>query len=71
MSVFISTFFAFLYCCSAFPTTKDWIEKDVCIIGGGASGTYAAVRLQQLGVDVALVEKQAKLGGMVTNRENW
>lgn len=49
--------------CSALPTTKKWIEKDVCIIGGGASGTYAAVRLQQMGVSVALVEKERKLGG--------
>jgi heterodisulfide reductase subunit A-like polyferredoxin len=49
--------------CTALPTTREWIEKDVCIIGGGASGTYAAVRLQQMGVDVALIEKEAKLGG--------
>lgn len=45
------------------PTSRKWIEKDVCIIGGGASGTYAAIRLQQMGVDVALIEKEGKLGG--------
>ncbi len=45
------------------PTSRKWIEKDVCIIGGGASGTYAAIRLQQMGVDVTLIEKEGKLGG--------
>lgn len=50
--------------CLAFPTTKKWTKKEVCVIGGGASGTYAAVRLQQMGVSVALVEKEGKLGGM-------
>ncbi|KAK2609697.1 hypothetical protein N8I77_003186 [Diaporthe amygdali] len=39
--------------------------RDIAIIGGGASGTYAAIRLQQMGYDVALVEKQAQLGGHV------
>lgn len=41
------------------------IARDVCIIGGGASGTYAAIRLQQLGHSVAVVEKQSRLGGHV------
>lgn len=41
------------------------ITRDVCIIGGGASGTYAAIRLQQLGYSVAVVEKQPRLGGHV------
>ncbi|KAK5167419.1 uncharacterized protein LTR77_007118 [Saxophila tyrrhenica] len=50
----------------ALPTSEKWIEKDVCIIGGGASGTYAAVRLKQQHVDVALIEKEGKLGGPVT-----
>lgn len=39
------------------------LQRDVCIIGGGASGTYAAVRLQQMGKSVALIEKQSRLGG--------
>ena len=55
--------FLFIAISSALPTSNKWIEKDVCIVGGGATGTYAAVRLQQLGVDIALIEKEAKLGG--------
>ncbi len=34
------------------------IERDVCIIGGGSSGTYAAVRLLQNEKSVAIIEKQ-------------
>ncbi|KAK2001041.1 flavin-containing superfamily amine oxidase [Colletotrichum falcatum] len=39
------------------------IQRDVIVLGGGSSGTYAAVRLQQLGKSVALVEKAGRLGG--------
>lgn len=41
----------------------DVITRDVAIIGGGASGTYAAVRLKQLGQSVVLVEQEDHLGG--------
>lgn len=38
------------------------LSKDVVIIGGGASGSYAAVRLRDdYGKSIALVEKQDKL----------
>ncbi|KAL3485481.1 hypothetical protein BJX62DRAFT_229495 [Aspergillus germanicus] len=39
------------------------ITRDICIIGGGASGTYAAVRLRELGHSVVLVEREDRLGG--------
>ncbi|KAF7163032.1 hypothetical protein CNMCM5623_008052 [Aspergillus felis] len=40
--------------------------KDVVVVGGGASGAYAAVRLRDdFGKSVALIEKQSILGGMV------
>ncbi|KAI9929379.1 hypothetical protein MW887_000848 [Aspergillus wentii] len=39
------------------------LTRDVCIIGGGASGSYAAVRLQDLGYSVALIEQENQLGG--------
>lgn len=42
---------------------NEVLERDVCVIGGGASGTYAAVQLQQMGKSVALIEKQSRLGG--------
>ncbi|KAF2104018.1 flavin-containing superfamily amine oxidase [Rhizodiscina lignyota] len=41
------------------------LTRDVCIIGGGSSGTYSAIRLQQLGKSVALIEKEPVLGGHV------
>ena len=44
--------------------SEDIIERDVVIIGGGSSGTYTAVRLQQdYNKTVAIIEKQATLGG--------
>jgi hypothetical protein len=39
------------------------LNVDVVVVGGGSSGTHAAVRLQQLGKSVALVEKECRLGG--------
>jgi len=39
------------------------IRRDVCVIGGGATGTYAAVRLRDLGHSVAVVERAGRLGG--------
>lgn len=41
------------------------IERDVVIIGGGASGTYAATRLRQMNKSVAVVERNDRLGGHV------
>ena len=43
--------------------SDDIITRDVAIIGGGATGTYAAINLQLAGKSVALVEKQDRLGG--------
>ena len=39
------------------------IERDVCIIGGGSAGTYAALRLRELGRSVVVVERSGRLGG--------
>lgn len=39
------------------------IRRDVCVLGGGSSGTYTAVRLRDLGASVAVVESQDRLGG--------
>ncbi|KAJ6033806.1 hypothetical protein N7444_011577 [Penicillium canescens] len=42
------------------------ISKDVVVVGGGAAGAYAAVRLREdYGKSIALVEKEARLGGAV------
>jgi hypothetical protein len=39
------------------------IERDVCVIGGGSSGTYTAVRLADFGKSVVVVEHKDRLGG--------
>ena len=39
------------------------IQRDVAIIGGGSSGTYAAIRLRDQGKSVVVVEKESVLGG--------
>ncbi|GAB7363668.1 hypothetical protein MBLNU230_g4238t1 [Neophaeotheca triangularis] len=45
---------------------EDIIERDVAILGGGASGTYAAVRLREdLNVSVIVIEPKDHLGGHV------
>ncbi|KAF9891639.1 hypothetical protein FE257_003650 [Aspergillus nanangensis] len=41
----------------------DQIHSDVCIIGGGSAGTYAAIRLRQMGKTVVVIEKESLLGG--------
>jgi hypothetical protein len=39
------------------------ITRDVVVIGGGSSGTYAAIRLRDLGKSVVVVETGDRLGG--------
>jgi len=39
------------------------IRRDVCVLGGGSSGTYTAIRLRDLGLSVAVVERANRLGG--------
>lgn len=40
---------------------EDIIVRDVAIVGGGASGTYAAVRLKDQGKTIALIERDDHL----------
>lgn len=58
------------------------IYRDVAIIGGGASGAYAAVRLRDdFNKSIALIEKQSILVGLrilipeassyILNSERW
>lgn len=46
-----------------FNQDVEFITRDVCIIGGGSTGTYAAIRLKDSGKSVAVVEKEEQLGG--------
>ncbi|KNG88347.1 amine oxidase, flavin-containing superfamily [Aspergillus nomiae NRRL 13137] len=49
---------------------KRVITRDVCIIGGGSAGTYAAIRLRQMNQSVVLVEKEDHLGGHVNTYDD-
>ena len=42
-------------------------EYDVLVIGGGTSGTAAAIQAARSGADVLLVEEFGWLGGMLTS----
>jgi hypothetical protein len=46
-------------------SSNNIITRDVCIIGGGSSGTYATIRLQQMDKSVVLIEQKPTLGGHV------
>lgn len=39
-------------------TTDEVIDRDVVIVGGGASGAHAAVKLRDMGKTVVLIEKR-------------
>ena len=45
------------------PRSETVITRDVVIVGGGSGGTYSAIRLQQAGKSVVVIEKEAVLGG--------
>lgn len=58
-------FFVYLAGHGVLATPKqETIEVDVCIVGGGATGAYAAVRLREdYGKKVVVIEKENKLVG--------
>ncbi|KAL4880337.1 hypothetical protein BJY04DRAFT_228626 [Aspergillus karnatakaensis] len=58
-----STLLSLAAVASAIPTEIPTIHRDVLILGGGATGTYAAVQLRSQGHSVALVEQKPQLGG--------
>ena len=41
-------------------------ECDLCVVGGGCTGVFAAVRAARLGATVALVENNGFFGGVAT-----
>src|SRR6187549_75697 len=47
---------------TAFAKTKT-IERDVCVIGGGSSGTFSAIGVKDAGRSVVVLERSQRLGG--------
>jgi hypothetical protein len=43
----------------------DVLRRDVAVIGGGSSGTFAAIHLRDMGYSVTVVERDSTLGGQV------
>lgn len=50
---------------NATPTSAklETLTYDIAVVGGGASGAYAAARLQQQGIKVVVIEQNGRLGG--------
>ncbi len=48
----------------------DRIDADVCVVGAGYAGLTAALRLQQRGMTVALLEARDRVGGRVWTRRD-
>ena len=44
-------------------SSENTFNVDVCVIGGGAAGTYAAIKSKDLNKTVIIIEKQNRLGG--------
>ncbi|KAF3356325.1 hypothetical protein VDGD_08210 [Verticillium dahliae] len=66
LSTTLCSLFASVTLVSAAALPDNVIERDVVVLGGGASGAHAAVRLREdYGKSVILVEKKAELGGHV------
>ncbi|KAF8214421.1 hypothetical protein K438DRAFT_1749542 [Mycena galopus ATCC 62051] len=63
--IFQRCIFPLLCATAALADSDKTIQGDVVVIGGGSAGTYAAFRLQQEGLSVALLEKNNRLGGHV------
>ncbi len=49
------------------PSLPVCHEADICVLGGSATGVFAAVRAARLGARVAIVERQNGFGGVAVN----
>ncbi|KAJ6483090.1 hypothetical protein C8R45DRAFT_1062863 [Mycena sanguinolenta] len=61
----LNLFLPLLCATGALGNGGSTLQRDVVVVGGGSSGTYAAIRLQQEGLSVALLERNNRLGGHV------
>jgi phytoene dehydrogenase-like protein len=58
----LATFVGYVYASTA-ASPHPTVTADVVVIGGGSAETYTAIRLQQLGKSVFVIEKEDVLGG--------
>ena len=65
MSKFLSTLFLIFSQILLFA--QNYIETDILIIGGGASGVTAGIQAARLNVKTIIVEETTWLGGMLTS----
>src|SRR5690606_9771481 len=63
MRIFFQSFVFLFLAHSSFAQVKT----DVIIVGGGASGTMAAIQAARLGVGAIVIEETPWLGGMLTS----
>ncbi|KAJ7476280.1 hypothetical protein B0H11DRAFT_1308775 [Mycena galericulata] len=61
----LPSLFLLVHAATSLATNYTTISRDVVVIGGGSSGTYAAVNLLVSGRSVAVLEQQGRLGGHV------
>src|ERR1700709_1035936 len=47
----------------------EWLERDVVIIGAGATGLTAAVQLQSAGLSAIVLEARDRVGGRLWTNE--
>lgn len=47
--------------------TPVFAKADICVLGGGCTGVFAAIRAARLGAKVIIVEKQNSFGGVATS----
>ncbi|MEJ5055393.1 FAD-dependent oxidoreductase [Sphingobacterium sp. MYb382] len=60
-------FQSLVVCVGTFQLAFAQLKTDVLIVGGGASGTMAAIQAARLGVKATVVEETVWLGGMLTS----
>lgn len=61
--ILLATAFGLIAC---HPSSSSNMDTDVLVIGGGVSGTAAAIQAARTGAEVILVEESPWLGGMLT-----
>lgn len=63
----MKSLFTYLFLIGSLVLSAQNIKTDVLVVGGGASGTMAAIQAARMGVSVAIIEETPWLGGMLTS----